>query len=65
MGAVTIRSAKDKNLIPAAVVGKLIVALFALLFIESFILIDSDLIIVPLNVYYVCCYTFCTGNYSS
>ena len=36
VGAVTIRSAKDKNLIPAAVVGKLIVALFALLFIEKF-----------------------------
>jgi drug/metabolite transporter (DMT)-like permease len=48
VGAVTIRSAKDKNLIPAAVVGKLIVALFALLFIESFALVDSDLIIVPL-----------------
>jgi len=48
VGAVTIRSAKDKNLIPAAVVGKLIVALFALLFIESFVLMDSDLIIVPL-----------------
>ena len=29
-------------------VGKLIVAMFALLFIESFALVDSDLIIVPL-----------------
>ena len=48
IGAVTIRSAKDKNLIPAAVVGKLFVAMFALLFIESFTLMDSDLIIVPL-----------------
>jgi drug/metabolite transporter (DMT)-like permease len=48
VGAVTIRSAKDKNLIPAAVVGKLIVALFALLFIESFVLTGGDLIIVPL-----------------
>src|SRR6056300_1327985 len=48
VGAVTIRSAKDKNLIPAAVVGKLIVAMFALLYIESFALVDSDLIIVPL-----------------
>jgi drug/metabolite transporter (DMT)-like permease len=47
IGAVTIRSAKDKNLIPAAVVGKLCVALFALLFIESFTLADNDLIIVP------------------
>ena len=48
IGAVTIRSAKNKNLVPAAVVGKLIVALFALLFIESFALIESDKIIVPL-----------------
>merc|ERR1712127_935451 len=48
VGAVTIRSAKDKNLIPAAVVGKLIVAMFALLFIKSFALVDNDIIIVPL-----------------
>ena len=48
IGAVTIRSAKDKNLIPAAVFGKLFVALFALLFIESFTLENKDLIIVPL-----------------
>ena len=48
VGAVTIRSAKSKNLVPAAVVGKLFVAMFALFFIESFILKDSDLIIVPM-----------------
>ena len=48
IGAVTIRSAKKKNLVPAAVVGKLIVALFALLFIESFALKDKDIIIVPI-----------------
>ena len=48
VGAVTIRSAKSKNLVPAAVVGKLIVATFALLFIESFLLVDKDLIIIPL-----------------
>jgi drug/metabolite transporter (DMT)-like permease len=48
IGAVTIRSAKSKNLVPAAVVGKLLVALFALLFIESFTLKNSDLIIVPI-----------------
>ena len=48
IGAVTIRSAKTKNLVPAAVVGKLLVATFALFFIESFILIDKDLIIIPL-----------------
>ena len=48
VGAVTIRSAKSKNLVPAAVVGKLFVAMFALFFIESFLLVERDLIIVPL-----------------
>ena len=48
IGAVTIRSARNKNLVPAAVVGKLIVAFFALFFIESFTLTKSDQIIVPL-----------------
>ena len=48
VGAVTIRSAKSKNLVPAAVVGKLIVATFALFFIESFALINKDLYIIPL-----------------
>ena len=48
VGAVTIRSAKSKNLVPAAVVGKLLVATFALFFIESFMLEEKDLIIVPL-----------------
>ena len=48
IGAVTIRSAKSKNLVPAAVVGKLCVAIFALFFIESFALVEKDLIIVPL-----------------
>ena len=48
VGAVTIRSAKSKNLVPAAVVGKLLVAAFALLFVENFALINQDLIIVPL-----------------
>ena len=48
VGAVTIRSAKSKNLVPAAVVGKLFVATFALFFIESFALVEKDLIIVPL-----------------
>ena len=48
VGAVTIRSARKKNLVPAAVVGKLFVALFALLFIESFTLAYNDQIIVPL-----------------
>ena len=48
VGAVTIRSAKTKNLVPAAVVGKLFVASFALFFVENFSLVEKDLIIVPL-----------------
>ncbi len=48
VGAVTIRSAKSKNLVPAAVVGKLFVATFALFFIESFVLVDQDLLIIPM-----------------
>ena len=48
IGAVTIRSAKTKNLVPAAIVGKLFVAIFALLFINNFALVGNDLIIVPL-----------------
>ncbi len=48
INAVTIRSAKKKNLLPAAVVGKLFVAIFAMFFIETYTLIDRDLIIVPL-----------------
>ena len=48
VGAITVRSAKSKNLVPSAVVGKLLVATFALLFIESYVLIDRDLFIIPL-----------------
>ena len=48
VGAVTIRSAKNKNLVPAAVVGKLVVAIFAMFFIETYTLLDKDLLIVPL-----------------
>ena len=48
IGAVTIRSAKKKNLVPAAVVGKMLVAIFAMFLIETYVLLESDLIIVPL-----------------
>ncbi len=48
VGAVTIRSAKTKNLVPAAVVGKLLVAIFAIFFIETYALVGRDLLIVPL-----------------
>ncbi|WP_440911152.1 DMT family transporter [Candidatus Pelagibacter sp.] len=48
VGAVTIRSAKKKNLVPSAVVGKLIVAVFAMFFIETYALVGRDLWIVPL-----------------
>ena len=46
--AVTIRSAKNKNLVPAAVVGKLFVAVFAMFFIETYALVEQDMYIVPL-----------------
>ncbi len=48
IGAVVIRSAKDKNLVPSAAIGKLLVAVFALFFIENFELVETDIYIVPL-----------------
>ena len=48
IGAVIVRSAKNKDLVPAAVIGKLMVAIFAVSFVESFALVELDLIIVPL-----------------
>ena len=48
VGAVTIRSAKSKNLVPAAVIGKLFVAIFAIFFIENFQLDGNDILIVPI-----------------
>ena len=48
IGAVVIRSAKDRNLVPSAAVGKLLVAVFALFFIENFELVETDIYIVPL-----------------
>ena len=48
IGAVIVRSAKNKDLVPAAVIGKLLVAIFAVSFVKSFALIELDLIIVPL-----------------
>ena len=46
--AVIARFAKDRDLVPSAVIGKLCVALFSLFFVESFALVESDIIIVPL-----------------
>jgi len=48
IGAVVVRSAKDKNLVPSALVGKLCVAIFALFFVDNFELIETDIFIVPL-----------------
>jgi len=48
IGAVVVRSAKDRNLVPSAAVGKLLVAIFAVLFVENFELVESDIYIVPL-----------------
>ena len=48
IGAVVVRSAKDRNLVPSAAVGKLLVAIFAVFFVENFELVETDIIIVPL-----------------
>ena len=47
VGAVIVRSAKNRNLVPSAVVGKLFVAIVAVFFVENFGLSNKDLIIVP------------------
>ena len=44
VGAVTIRSAKSKNLVPAAVVGKLLVATFALFLLRVLSLLKKTLL---------------------
>ena len=46
--AVLARFAKDRDLVPSAVIGKLCVAIFAFFFVESFTLVEKDLIIIPL-----------------
>ena len=48
VGAVIIRSAKKLNLVPSAVVGKLIIALFAMFFVGDYSLNNNDIYIVPL-----------------
>ena len=46
--AVIARFAKNRDLVPSAVIGKLCVAIFAFFFVDSFYLLGTDLIIVPL-----------------
>ncbi|MDC0249981.1 DMT family transporter [Candidatus Pelagibacter sp.] len=46
--AVIARYAKNRDLVPSAVIGKLCVAVFAFFFVDNFYLIGTDLIIVPL-----------------
>ena len=46
--AVIARYAKNRDLVPSAVIGKLCVAIFAFFFVDSFSLLGTDLIIVPL-----------------
>ena len=43
-----VRSAKDRDLLPSAVLGKLCVAIFAFFFVESFDLVGNDMIYIPL-----------------
>ena len=46
--AVIARYAKNRDLVPSAVIGKLCVAVFAFFFVDSFSLVGTDLKIVPL-----------------
>ena len=48
VNAVLVRSAKDRDLLPSAVTGKLCVAIFAFFFVDSFDLVGNDIIYVPL-----------------
>jgi len=48
VGANIIRSVRDKDLVPAAVIGKFLIAIFALFFVDNLILQGRDNIIVPL-----------------
>ena len=48
VNAVLVRSAKDRDLLPSAVLGKLCVAVFAFFFVDSFNLVGNDMIYVPL-----------------
>ncbi len=46
--AVIARFAKNRDLVPSAVIGKLCVAIFAFFFVDTFSLVGTDLIFVPL-----------------
>ena len=46
--AVIARFAKNRDLVPSAVIGKLCVAIFAFFFVDTFSLLGTDLIFVPL-----------------
>ena len=48
VGAVIIRSAKKINLVPSAMMGKLMVTLIALFFVDNLVLEKNDTIIIPL-----------------
>ncbi len=48
LNAVLIRYAKDRDLLPSAVMGKLGVAVFAFFFVENFNLIGTDQIYIPI-----------------
>ena len=48
VNAVLVRSAKDRDLLPSAVTGKLCVAIFAFFFVDSFDLVGNDMIYIPL-----------------
>ena len=65
IGAVTIRSAKKKNLVPAAVVGKDGCCNICYVFYRNLCFSWKRLMDCYIDVFDVCCYPFCIGNYCS
>ena len=59
------RYAKDRDLVPSAVIGKLCVAIFAFFFRRKFRIDRKRFVLRSFNVRNVCGHTFCFSNYSS
>ena len=59
------RYAKDRDLVPSAVIGKLCVAIFAFFFVENFELLERDLFYVPLMCIMCVAIPFVLGNHST
>ena len=63
--AVIARFAKNRDLVPSAVIGKLCVAIFAFFFVDTFSLVGTDLIFVPLMCVMCVAIPFVLGDYCS